>query len=65
MYGQWDGQPLEPPANGLALFHEYRLNEGAIRALADGLFAEPVLPFWGEPGAVLDDSHMQVTPCPR
>ncbi len=50
MYGQWQwagGQALMPPTKGVALFRA-ELSGEAIRALADGPFKEPALPFWGE-----------------
>jgi uncharacterized lipoprotein YddW (UPF0748 family) len=48
MHRQWNGQPLEPPAKGVALFVGEHLSEEAIEILADGPFKEPALPFWGE-----------------
>jgi uncharacterized lipoprotein YddW (UPF0748 family) len=48
MRGQWDGQPLEPPAKGMSLYVDRRLSEEAIEALANGPFKEPAMPFWGE-----------------
>lgn len=48
MRGQWEGQPLEPPAKGVALFLEHRLSDEAIEILAEGPFKEPAVPYWGE-----------------
>jgi uncharacterized lipoprotein YddW (UPF0748 family) len=48
MYGQWEGQPLEPPVVGVALWDDRFLSEAAIAALADGPFQRRVLPFWGQ-----------------
>ena len=48
MRGQWTGQPLEPPARGVALFRATRFGEAAISGLADAPFIEAAQPFWGE-----------------
>jgi hypothetical protein len=48
MRGQWTGQPLDPPAKGMALFLEHRLSDEAVELLGQGPFKEPAVPFWGE-----------------
>ncbi len=47
MRTRWTGQPLEPPARGVAFFLDIRLSETGIKVLADGPFEAPALPFWG------------------
>jgi uncharacterized lipoprotein YddW (UPF0748 family) len=44
--GPWTGQPLAPPAQGIALFVDRRLSQKAIDLLAAGSFKEPALPAW-------------------
>ncbi|MCB0208639.1 MAG: family 10 glycosylhydrolase [Anaerolineae bacterium] len=49
MYGDWSGQPLVPPAKGVALFRDKGLSDEAVRLLGEQPFSQPALPYWGEP----------------